>query len=225
MRDLIAFSGKMSCGKSTISSALSHQYGYQVLSIGSSIKETSKLLITDKKALYDYLYVMLDDKVAARRIYNKLLATYLFKFNYFSRRGKWKRDNKGHFIKTNAYRKLLQTVATILRNNFGDDIWVKFFAKSANRLSEEGTKVICDDLRLPLEKRILSDSGFSIIRINVDENERIERIKKLYGEISSESLNHPTETALDNDVFDFTISTSENTVEQNIELLTNFLCD
>lgn len=220
LKPLLALSGKMACGKSTVSRILSDTFDYQVLSIASPIKKTAILLIENTSELETYLIDMISNHHVAKSIYEKLY----FNFELAFLQASWEKNSDGTYNKNDDYRKLLQRVATIVRDELGEDIWVKFFAKEAKALSEKGRKVICDDLRLPSEMKVLQKNGFSIIRINVDEEVQKQRLLELYGEINHKLLNHPTETSLDSATdFDFIINTGKNSLEYNIELLKTFV--
>ena len=72
------------------------------------------------------------------------------------------------------------------------DIWIKYL------LSDIGDKdnIIIDDLRFENEINYLKEHGFTIIRLNIPDNIRIERIKNTYPNTYEEhikGMNHNSE--------------------------------
>lgn len=217
-KKLIALSGKMACGKSTISHILSDTYGFQVVSIALPIKKLSTLLIDNQLELQRQLNNLLDDHSLSKDVFLEFQTLLDTSF----KNAQWVKTNN-EYVKNDDYRKLLQSVATLLRNKLGDDIWAKFFAKEAKELSNQGQLIICDDLRLPSEMEALKQKGFYIIRIDIDKETQHQRILELYGEVNEELLSHPTEVSLDAAEFDFTINTGNKSLNENIILLKNFI--
>lgn len=217
-KKLLALSGKMACGKSTISHLLSNTYGFQVVSIASPINIVSTLLIDNQLELRHQLNDLLDNNILSEEVFLEFQTLLDTSFN----NAHWEKTND-MYVKNDDYRNLLQSVATLLRKRLGDDIWAKFFAKEAQELSNQGQLIICDDLRLPSEMQALKQQGFCIIRIDIDKETQHQRILELYGEVNQTLLSHPTEVALDNAVFDFTINTGNKSLNENMILLENYI--
>lgn len=204
MNNLIAFSGKMTSGKTTLSEKFVEEDGYTLISIGSMIKKVSSLLVQNTYELNKYLHMMIESPDAPRVIFTLLTKTFDNNFSNSS----FQEDGNGGFVKNQAYRELTQFVATSLREILGEDIWVSFLAKEAQILVKNGEKVVCDDLRLPTELSIFKSFGFKTIRIDILPEVQRERILKLYGEIDEKQLTHVTEVALDDSEFDFRFDNS-----------------
>lgn len=108
-------------------------------------------------------------------------------------------------------RKLMQAIGEIMRKY--DSL---FFTHALLRRIVQNVNnknIIIDDWRFPNEYQLLdtlkSVLGKQIykIRINVDEQTRIKRVREIYGDMSDDELNHESETALDNyDKFDLIIN-------------------
>ena len=93
-------------------------------------------------------------------------------------------------------RLLLQSISDNMKL-IDEDIWIKYI------LSEIGINqnVIIDDLRFENEVKYLKEHGFIIIRINIDEDIRIERIKSTYPNTYNEhikGMEHNSEKSIKN---------------------------
>lgn len=101
-------------------------------------------------------------------------------------------------------RSLLQYIGTDFgRLNVDPDIWVKLAEK---HIMEKFKKdIFITDARFPNEIHLLDKLDFHIIKINVDENIRIQR--------GATNLTHESETALDN--FDFSKLQTFSTITNN----------
>lgn len=207
----IALSGKLACGKTVLANGMKEELGFEIISIGTTIKKTCSLLIENKDEFKQYLMNMIEDKSIAIQLIETMLETYHNKFSNST----FQKDKSGLYIKNDAYRDLTQYVATTLRKKFGNDVWVLFIAKEAESMAKQGKLVVCDDLRDPSEKKIFENFGFKIIRLDVSEKVQQERIKaRGDGFISKEQLNHPTETALDDAEFDVRLDTDFLSIEE-----------
>jgi len=216
---LVAINGPMGVGKSTVAVGLEKQHQFHIISIGTQIKKVSTLLIDDTKQLQTYLQKVLGDKEEGTRI--AFLLTDLFT-DHFAH-AHWEKESNGSYNKNEFYRKLTQEVATLMRQEYGEDIWVRFIASDAMDLANEGKHVVCDDLRVPSEKRIFEQFGFTIIRLDISKEEQERRLKKIYGHIPTELLNHPTEIALNDATFDYRFLVDGLSEEQVQQKVYNFL--
>lgn len=215
----IALSGKLASGKSTLAEKLVEEKGYLILSIGSTIKKITNFLIEDPDKINSYLEKKINENER-----KELLRIIFSEFEEKFAKGKFEKDKKGFYVKNNSYRKLTQFIATTFRERLGEEIWVIFVSKEANELKEKGKKVIIDDLRYKKEKEIFEEYGFKIIRINVSLENQIKRIKSRGdGIISSEQLNHHSETSLDGENFDFSIDSDELSIEEIKNKIYDFL--
>lgn len=231
----VAFSGKMTSGKTTQSNLLAEKYGYVVLPIGGRIKKVCNLLIEDKNALVTYLDGILPKKTlsgevdtvqitldALNELYDQHFMKFVFKHgidNVFI-----KDEETGIYQKNEYYRDLTQKVGKCVRSIFGEQIWVEILLNEANLLVEAGKKVICDDVRLDVEYKMFTDQGYTLIRLEVDPQVQKERIIKLYGTFNEDALTHHTEIDLDNhffeNKFDTTIDNPKETFEKVEKVVT-----
>lgn len=198
---LTVISGEMGSGKSTLANGLKEEFGFHVISIGTTIKKVSQLLVDDNEILREYLLETLKEEEKFEEIFTRLIQEFEVRFN----NADWRKSGNGEYIKNSSYRDLTQFVATYFRELYGEDIWVRFVASDAMELADKGEKVICDDLRFPNEKKIFEMFGFSTIRLDISKEEKLRRLQREYGEIPEDLLNHPSETALNDAFFDFRI--------------------
>lgn len=210
-KDLIVLSGKMAAGKSTIAKIFKEKYNYKILSISTPIRNLVKTMIEKPEKVYAVLenYLVQEKKEKVKKITEELQKH--FEENY--KEEKWKKNENGEYNKTQAFRSLMQYTATKIRTEYTEDIWTRIVAKMAVEMTADGSKVIIDDLRLKEEKRILESVGFVSVRINISKEEQEERIKKLYGELKKEVLEHKTEIDLDDAYFDYVIDAEQSLEE------------
>ena len=107
--------------------------------------------------------------------------------------------------KDDYVRRILQKFGTEVGRNIDQDVWVKYALRRAKTLQEP---VIIPDVRFPNELYGIQAVGGIVIRVVCDEEVRIERVKCLYGEQGLERFTHPSETALDDAVFDYYVGTT-----------------
>ena len=102
-------------------------------------------------------------------------------------------------------RKLLTDIGTAMRNIY-PDVWVNCVKQKIN--DSEHVNWVVDDVRHKNEMKMLKQLGFTIVRLNIDENIRLERIHDLY-ENAADHVNgaqHSSETELDNcETFDMVV--------------------
>lgn len=105
-------------------------------------------------------------------------------YTYFGTQGKADKD-----------RRVYQRIGSSFRQ-IDPDVWVKAVLR---RIDSEQSKTstsefVIDDVRYLNEARILTENGFTIVRVTVSEDIRNERIFSLYGPISDKRRNHVSET-------------------------------
>jgi cytidylate kinase len=76
-------------------------------------------------------------------------------------------------------RKLLQDIGQFLKQ-IDKNVWVKAFLNEVNKIEKTVDYIICDDLRFKNEAISLKNDGFKLIRLNINEESQIERLKKTY---------------------------------------------
>lgn len=210
----IALSGKLACGKSVLANHLVESFGYTIVSIGAPIKKATNFLIENKDDFSRYVIESLET-LKGKEIVEQSIETIFHHFDSLSDVSSFIKQEDGSYIKNDDYRKLTQYIATEFRTQYGEDVWAIFAVNDALKLTQEGHKVICDDLRLPSEKKIFEKAGFKIIRLNVSKEVQKERIaSRGDGTISEAQLTHPTEIALDNESFDLTLDTDTLSIEE-----------
>lgn len=218
MHKKIAISGKMTSGKSTIAKALAFNHGYKVFSIGDGIKKVSTYLVNNQlNEAKKYLETSMEKEKL-----EKVLERYTNMYENFKNRP-FEKDENNQYIKTETYRELTQRLAAETREVCGESFWFQMSLIKANEMIENGEKVICDDIRLKDEKELFEQSGFKIIRLEIEKEEQFKRMENLYGKINEERLNDKTETALDDEEFDLKINVKGLSVEEIVEEIENKL--
>lgn len=218
---LLALNGKMRSGKSTVAERLRDEHGFHIISIGNTIKKVANYLIEDQGELQHYLQEVL--KAESTEKFDAVFAQFidLYKKDYSD--AVFQKEANGLYVKNESYRKLTQMVATYFRTLYSEDIWMRFIAVDAMDLADKGEKVVCDDLRLKSEKRILEMFGFVIVRLDISKEEQQNRSLQLGEKISDELLHHPTEIDLDDAYFDFRLVVDGLTIDQVYEQVVGYL--
>jgi adenylate kinase family enzyme len=113
-------------------------------------------------------------------------------------------------------RKLIQDFAEKMKE-IDNDIWIKHLDKKI----KDKNNIIIDDLRFKNEYTYLKKNNFVIIKLVINKNQQIKRIKNLYGNNSNEHierLNHISELYIDELNADFIVNP-----EDSIESIVNFI--
>lgn len=189
----LALSGKMGSGKSTISNQFVMNLGYECISIGSSIKAlTTFVIVKDYQQIQDFLSILTEEVAVQEHV-----LTTLKEISVALNVQEFQQDETGVFIKNDVYRKLLQKIATFMREQFGETVWLQYLLTKY----QDTPAIIIDDLRLKTEKQYLEAHGFTILRLDIQKEEQVRRLTKIYGELKEESFHHVTEVDLDNESF------------------------
>lgn len=119
-----------------------------------------------------------------------------YNLELYSFAGKIKEIATDLFQMTQKNRLLLQNIADKMKE-IDPDIWIKYL------LSDIGDKdnIIIDDLRFENELTYLKEHGFTIIRLNIPDDIRMERIKNTYPTTYEEhfkGMNHNSEQQINN---------------------------
>lgn len=96
--------------------------------------------------------------------------------------------------RTSEVRKALQLWGTEVRRAQNEQYWVDAFIESA---SKSRLSTVCDDVRFPNEANAILERGFPVVRIEVPESVRAERLKGRDGAKVNLASQHASETALD----------------------------
>jgi len=127
-----------------------------------------------------------------------------------------------------------QMFGQLKRYAHGDDYWIDKVQKRITmdssaikyRGGESGNvalrnnphqKVLLTGLRQPNEFEYARANGFTIIRLEVDENIRIERIKASGEVVDEKTIKHETEQTLMNEKVDFVVKNNTNDPENMID--------
>lgn len=147
-----------------------------------------------------------------------------YNLELFSFAGKIKEIANDLFDSKFKDRLLLQNIADKMKE-IDPDVWIKYVIKSI----EDKDNIIIDDLRFPNELKYLKENGFIIIRLNVDEETRIQRIKNTYPDKYSEhikGMNHNSEKNIANLKVDIDIDFIPNDYNLNsLSLIEKYLKD
>jgi adenylate kinase family enzyme len=109
-------------------------------------------------------------------------------------------------------RPLLQQIGMKMRD-IEQDVWLNFLLRQAD--DSDAPIVVVDDVRFVNEVDKMRNDGFVTIKIVIDEERQLERLKKTYPndwEIHWENRNNPSEMEVDlvpDWWFDFTVSAQE----------------
>lgn len=95
-------------------------------------------------------------------------------------------------------RSLLQRVGTDIVRNQRPDYWVNFVKDMIELFPDEWDYVLIPDSRFPNEVDCMRETGFETVHLRVIRTDFV-------SPLTEEQQNHPSETALDNIVPDFTI--------------------
>ena len=102
------------------------------------------------------------------------------------------RDKSGIMNMKGQLRALYQEWGRLFREVNGEDWWVDRLFKQAGK-----QPFVCDDLRYPNELEAFRRRGFLLVRLQVDPQDQLNRVERLYPDMRLEQLRHPSETALD----------------------------
>lgn len=211
----ISISGKMTSGKTTCSEYLIQRYGYQRVSFATPIKrmtawfkeytELQKTVQADfadtklmaaQNDLFKYLVaVNIDNYVNASRCFDILMDDIFPKYY----------DMDWSVEKSDRWRQLLQEIGDGLRQKVNPRIWMDYLAAS---LEEDGL-YICDDMRYRNEYEVMSNAGFTLIRLHISPEVQAERVRELYGDVDPQRLLHPSEIDLDDAVFPYVVDSDQ----------------
>lgn len=200
----VALSGKMVAGKSTLAKEFAKNMGFHVVSIGTAMKELAVMVIDkDFPSIRLFLKHLSSKEIKIKKVMKELLELTFNKQEVI-------KEKNGYYKKTDTVRKLLQDIATVLRGQFGEEVWVQYLLKKHEDLSP----IIIDDVRLKVEKDFLEKNGYITLRLDIEKEEQIRRLKEVYGHFDEERLNHKTEIDLDNETFFARKKVKPNSIEE-----------
>lgn len=91
-------------------------------------------------------------------------------------------------------RRWLQWFGTELGRSILPDLWIRALLR---KVEQTAGPVVVDDLRFRNEAKALRAAGFLLVRVEIDEVARRERIAHIYPDYDRALLAHPSETDLD----------------------------
>jgi|SRR5690625_1346882 len=171
-----------------------------------------------KSTIADYLWLKHDFAKVSFASDLKYVADRLFSHLYEPIYEDCPFSEGGRTIK--EYRKpraLLQTLGQKMRE-IDEDVWIKQVEQDV-KLAEAWRRtagVVIDDLRQPNEYEWAKDNGFVIIRVDTDDDVRLERAKRAGDVFKTEDLRHETEQFIDDIQADIDIWNGEGVSEDDL---------
>lgn len=142
MSRLIGISGFIGCGKSTVATQLTDEFGFRKDSFATNLKDACAMI-------FDWPRDMIEGDTKESREWREVT-------------DEWWAEKLG--IPGFNARLALQLIGTnALRNHFNEDIW---FLTLENRLRKKKDDVVISDVRFPNELKFIKDQGGILIRIN-----------------------------------------------------------
>lgn len=185
---LFTMSGKMGAGKDTVGNLISKELiskGYRLIntSFGYLIRNEITDIVNGYKKAND------KEKYAIEVNANK---KDLDKLSYYL-------QDCTAFDRTDEARAALQFWGTEIRRKQQDNYWINKMSEFIVNSVNSGLSVNVTDARFPNEVDLIKDLAGKTIRLDVPEEIRIKRVEKRDNiKVNPESLNHISETALDN---------------------------
>lgn len=190
---LFGISGKMGSGKDTIGNRISNSSNFKKYSIvqtsyASSIRREISEIVSEYKQGVSFEEISFLYNVEIKEA-NKLIDLL---------------GESSIFERTSNSRLAIQYWGTDVRRKKNKNYWVNKTVQHIVETINSGKSVYVTDARFPNEVKAIEDLGGKVIRLDVPENVRIDRIIYRDGiKPTQEQLNHKTETALDDYKFKF----------------------
>lgn len=209
----IGISGKMTSGKTTVCRYLIERYGYTPISFATPIKwiaedwfqkqclqpRTGRSIdysLDSTNELFHFLVrVFQDDYAKASHALDFLIESVLPHYQNMD----WTVE------KGDQWRSLLQSIGNGIRKEIDDLTWVHYMISQIN----PEKLYVCDDIRYQNEYKVLSETYFKVIRLNISTEEQEKRLLRLYGHIPYDRIHHISETDLDQTSFPYRISADQ----------------
>ena len=206
----IAFTGKLQSGKTTAAEYLKRRFGYQIFKFAQGVRDISDIIMEGSNNNYITSNILDYAKLKTEH-YDDVLAIVA--------------DIRGR-LKDADRRTILQEVGTNgFRKNLHDSFWVELMARNPKfiRSIEDGYNVTIDDLRFVNEADFCKELGMYVIKVQVEPEVQIQRIKeKRKMDSKEDSVNHDSEKEVDEIKYDFFLDgngTLENFYQQIEELI------
>lgn len=178
-------SGKMGSGKDTVGQAIAEslkEFGYYVynISFAEELRREIDAIVTSEKELS----ILADEYSVTVEEVEKL---------------KKMLSGDSIYDRTLNSRNAVQYWGTDVRRKQDEDYWVKKTLTRALELIHSGLSVCITDVRFPNEAKAVESLQGKIVRMNVDEELRLQRLMARDGKVPTyEQMNHPSEVSLDN---------------------------
>lgn len=202
----IAFSGKMTSGKTALANYLVDEYQFTKIRFADAIYDIMDMFMkvykdmgyrsfqTDLRAK---CYQLLPKKEDAEEAYKQLYTLYL---SYFS-------IGKDIQVKDPDYRDLMQIIGTKIMRGIEPFIWINYTDKFVREHVE--SNIVIDDLRFNDEYLSLQYLDFTLVRLDLDFKTQLDRVINLYGQYNLANLLHRSEVELDDKKFHYYISSEQ----------------
>lgn len=197
----IAFSGKMTAGKTISADFLVKYHGFKKIRFANPIYEIMDLYLKvydteDVTTFHEEISSLLNfvfpiGTKEYEQAFQNLAIDLYEEYLPIGKTIKFKDPN---------FRTMLQKIGTEKMRSIDPDVWVKFMAKTIEQNIDEN--LVIDDVRFLNEVQILKDYDFLLIRLALTPNKQKERLLRLYGTYDEASLTHVSETQIDNVMFD-----------------------
>jgi len=146
--------------------------------------------------IYIYMKIAITGNICSGKSYLSRILMKKYNLELYSFAEKIKKISTDLFKVQHKDRTLIQTITDKMKE-IDPDIWIKYLLTEIN----DKENIIIDDLRFENEVKYLKEHGFVIIRLNVPDNIRIERIKSTYPNNyieHIEGMNHSSENDIAN---------------------------
>jgi len=184
-----------------------------------SMKIMCKLIYIKNKyfLLFNKMKIAITGKICSGKSTLANIIKDKLKLNKYSFADNVKKYAKELFDMSYKDRKLIQELAEKLKE-IDNDIWIKQLDKNI----KDKDNIIIDDLRFENEYNYLRSNKYFIIKLLIDKNQQIKRIKELYKENANEHierLEHISELNIDKLDADLVINTNDINIETLIEII------
>jgi len=184
-----------------------------------SMKIRCKLIYIKNKyfLLFNKMKIAITGKICSGKSTLANIIKYRLNLEKYSFADNVKKYAKELFDMSYKDRKLIQELAEKLKE-IDNDIWIKQLDKNI----KDKDNIIIDDLRFENEYNYLRSNKYFIIKLLIDKNQQIKRIKELYKENANEHierLEHISELNIDKLDADLVINTNDINIETLIEII------
>lgn len=224
---VVGVSGKKGSGKDSISAALASMTGKPFI-----ISSFAKELKSNSQEMFDVIGVMHSNGSTEDMIVNTLIVqNELWSIPFITpnmhKLVQGVVEDYDNGIEPNAWKRSpgawrgLQILGTDIRRRQDDRYWVKKTVEFILEQLVNGVSVFISDARFINEIKAMESLGATTIRMNVSKEVQFARLSSRDGSTpSAEALLHPSETELDDYVFDYSIDNDgDGTIEEHASFL------